>query len=65
MQSLREARKAKGVMAKAVAKHLGVTERTYYNYEQNQGRISIEKAKMICDFIGVPMDEIFLSDKVS
>ena len=65
MQKLREARLAKGVKAKAVAEHIGVTERTYYNYEMSQGDISVDKAKAICDFIGVSVDEIFLSDSVN
>ena len=65
MRTLREARKAKGVKAKAVAEHIGVTERTYYNYEQDQERISIEKAKAICDFLGCTLDEIFFASKVS
>ena len=65
MQGLREARLAKGVMAKAVAEHIGVTERTYYTYEKDPGRISVNNARAICEFIGVPLDEIFLSDDVS
>ena len=62
MAKLRDARKAKGVTAKAVANHLGVTQRTYYNYEQNQGSISIEKALNICDFLGYSLTDIFLPD---
>ena len=62
MAKLREARKAKGVTAKAVANHLGVTQRTYYNYEQNQGSISIDKALDICDFLGYTLTDIFLPE---
>ena len=60
MPKLREARKAKGVTAKAVASHIGVTQRTYYNYEQNPTAISIEKALNICDFLGYKLNDIFL-----
>ena len=62
MPKLRDARKAKGVTAKAVANHLGVTQRTYYNYEQNQNAISIEKALDICDFLGYTLTDIFLPE---
>lgn len=65
MQSLREARKAKGVTARAVARHIGVTERTYYNYEERPERVSIATAKSICDFLGYTLDEIFLNESVN
>ncbi len=65
MKSLREARKAKGVTARAVARHIGVTERTYYNYEEHPEKVSIATAKAICDYLGYTLDEIFLAESVN
>ena len=65
MQTLKEARLAKGIKAESVADALGVTRQTYAKYEANPGEMSIEQAAKACEFIGAPVDEIFLPMMVS
>lgn len=48
-----------GVKQIAVAEHLGVTRQTYSSYEENQGSMSINQARSVCEFLGCSMDEIF------
>ena len=62
MSLLREERKRRGVMAKAVARYLGVTERTYYNYEKNPQSMKIETALKVCEFLNCSIDDIFLAE---
>lgn len=61
MKTIREVRKSKGVTASAVAKHLGVTRQTYAKYEANPEIMSVNHACAICDFLGVPVTEIFFA----
>ena len=61
MKSLKEAREAKGVKAVAVAQHLGITRQTYAKYESNPQEMSVTHAQAVCDFLGVPVSEIFFA----
>lgn len=65
METLKEAREAKGIKLQAVADHLGISRQTYSRYEANQDELSIEQAKAACAFIGCSIDEIFLAKKVN
>lgn len=64
MPSLKEYRMSKGVKASAVARHIGVSQRTYYNYEAKQDKISIGKANAICEFLGCSLDDVFTKDEI-
>lgn len=59
MGTLKEFREQKGVKQTSVAQHLGVTRQTYANYEDNQESMSIGQARAVCDFLGVPVEQIF------
>lgn len=65
MATLREIREANGVKANAVANHLGVTRPTYKKYEDNPSIMSIAQAKAVCEFLHIPLDQIFLISKVN
>lgn len=65
MGTLRDMREKKGVKQQAIADHLGVSRHTYANYENNQESMSIEKAKAVCDFLSVPIDQIFFPSEVN
>lgn len=64
MQTLKEAREAKGVKQVAVADHIGVSRQTYSRYESNPETLSIGQAKAICDFLGYDVRDIFFSNDV-
>ena len=59
MQTLKEAREAKGVKQVAVADHIGVSRQTYSRYESNPETLSIGQAKAICDFLGYDVRDFF------
>lgn len=61
MGTLKEFREQKGVKQTSVAQHLGVTRQTYANYEDNQESMSIGQARAVCDFLGVPVEQIFFA----
>lgn len=63
MQTLKQARIAKGIKMEAVAEAIGVTRQTYTKYEAYQDDMTIEQAAKACEFIGVPMDEIFFAGR--
>ena len=60
MQTLREARKERGVLQKAVAEHLGVSRQTYSRYENAQENMTIEQAKAVCKFLHCSIEDVFL-----
>jgi len=64
MPTLREARKAKRYTAKEMADQIGISERMYYYFETHQGNLRIDKAKVLCDFLGYSLEDIFLPDDV-
>jgi putative transcriptional regulator len=61
--TLKEWRKKKGVKVNAVANYLGVSRQTYCKYENAQEKMSVSQAKAVCDFLDVPVDEIFFVNK--
>ena len=63
MQTLKEAREARGIKQKAVADAISVSRQTYAEYEKHPERISIVTAQRICDFIGCSVSEIFFDMK--
>lgn len=64
MQTLKDAREAKGVKKIAVAEHIGVSRQTYSRYESNPETLSVAQAKAICDFLGYDVRDIFFSRNV-
>jgi DNA-binding XRE family transcriptional regulator len=65
MQTLKEAREARGIKQKAVANALQVSRQTYSNYEKNPDTMPVFRAKAACSFIGCDINEIFFSSGVS
>lgn len=56
---LQEIRKARGFKsAKAFAEHIGMSVRTYTNYEQGVTSLSLEKAWEFADILDCTLDEI-------
>lgn len=53
---LKELRKTKGISQDEVANALGITLRTYQNYEYGQREPNIEMINKIADFFGVTTD---------
>ncbi|EEE17211.1 helix-turn-helix transcriptional regulator [Lancefieldella rimae] len=60
MPRLKEYREAKGVKQSAVAAKLGISRQTYSFYEKNQEKMTFEQAKIVCDFLGTRVSDIFL-----
>lgn len=65
MATLKEIREANGVKAVAVANYLGVSRHTYKKYESDPSVMSIAQARAVCDFLHIPLDEIFLISEVN
>lgn len=61
MKSLKDLREAKGIKQNAVANYLGVSRQTYAQYEQNPDRMTIEQARVVCEFLGEDPADIFLA----
>ncbi|KRO02196.1 hypothetical protein IV60_GL000618 [Lancefieldella rimae] len=57
---MKEYREAKGVKQSAVAAKLGISRQTYSFYEKNQEKMTFEQAKIVCDFLGTRVSDIFL-----
>lgn len=56
---LQELRKKRGYRsARAFAHAIGVQERTYRNYEQNERNLSLEVACNLCDALDCTLDEL-------
>ena len=56
---LQEIRKARGFKsAKAFAEHIGMSVRTYTNYEQGVTSLSLEKAWEFADALGCSLDDL-------
>lgn len=63
MQTLKSIRKEKGITKKAMYQHLGISQKTYDNYERHPSQMRIEMAKSAADYLGVDVSQIFfLSD---
>lgn len=63
MPTLKEMRDSKGLKAKYVAKHIGVSERTYFSYEHAHSRIPVEKAKTLCDLLDCRIEDVLSKDE--
>lgn len=59
MKTLESVRKDKGISKVAVARHIGVTDKTYAKYETHPQMMSIKTAKEVADFLGVDLSDIF------
>lgn len=56
---LQELRKAAGwKSAKAFAEHIGISVRTYTNYEQGARNLMLDTAVMLCNELGCTLDEL-------
>lgn len=56
---LKELRKMRGYRsARAFAASVGIQERTYRNYEQNERSLSLEVACKICDALNCSLDDL-------
>jgi len=65
MQTLKEAREAKGIKQYAVADALNITRQTYAKYEDNPRIMPVGQAEAACKFIGVELRDIFFGSSVS
>ena len=65
MQTLKEAREARGIKQKAVANALNVTRQTYAKYEDNPRSMPVYQAEAACAFIGCNIGDIFFDTDVS
>ena len=63
MNTLKEAREAKGIKIGVIADHLGITRQTYSKYEKDPSKMNVNQAKAACDFIGCSMSDIFFGEK--
>ena len=65
MASLKEMRKEKGYTVEEMADKMGVTSRTYYNYERHPEDLTIAKAVTICTHLECSLEDIFLPERVN
>ena len=65
MQTLKEAREAKGIKQFAVADAINVTRQTYAKYENNPRNMPVYMAEAACEFIGCDIGQIFFGSNVS
>lgn len=56
---LKEARKRKGLMQKEMAEYLGITPRSFQQYEGGKRRPDYETLVAIADHLGVTLDYLF------
>lgn len=56
--TVREWRRVRELSQESVAKSLGIHVNTYQSWEQDPGKISIEKAFEIAKLFGVTLDDI-------
>lgn len=63
MKRLKELRQEKGVTQKEMAEILGYKGISGYNMIENQSNnIGLDKAKIIADYFGVSIEELFFAD---
>lgn len=65
MQTLKQARMAKGIKQNAVADALHITRQTYAKYEDKPSLMTIGQAQAVCSFIGCDINKIFFGEEVS
>ncbi|WP_277070978.1 helix-turn-helix transcriptional regulator [Slackia exigua] len=61
LQTLKQVREARGVSKIAMARHLGITDKTYAVYEKNPKRMRIGVAKEAAKFLGCDIGDIFFA----
>ncbi len=57
-ENLKAIRKERGLSQKQVAKHLGVVESCYANWEQGRTEPSISMLRKLCELFIVNLDEL-------
>lgn len=61
--TLRQARRLADKTQSETAKFLNVCRNTYNKIEQHPSKATIEQAKKLSTFFGLPYDEIFFGDE--
>lgn len=56
--TLEQARKHRGLTQEQIAKMLGMTKRTYIDYEQYKRAFRIDKAVLFAEIVNIPIDNI-------
>lgn len=56
--TLEQARKHRGLTQEQIAKMLGMTKRTYIDYEQYKRAFRIDKAFLFAEIVNIPIDNI-------
>ena len=56
--TLEQHRRLKGYTASEMARRLGITRQTYYNWEAAPEKLTFEKGSEIAEALGVPFDDI-------
>ena len=56
--TLEQARKHRGLTQEQIAKMLGMTKRTYIDYEQYKRAFRIDKAFLFAEIVDIPIDNI-------
>lgn len=56
--TLEQARKHRGLTQEQIAKMLGMTKRTYIDYEQYKRAFRIDKAFLFAEIVGIPINNI-------
>lgn len=60
--TLEQARKHRGLTQEQIAKMLGISKRTYVDYEQYKRAFRIDKAFLFAEIVGIPIDNIIFFD---
>lgn len=58
--SLKELRARKNITQAETAKNIGISVQTYNAWEQDISRVAVGKVKVLAEFFGVTIGEIFL-----
>lgn len=58
MKNLRKFRNAAKMSGEQVARQIGVSVQTYYNWEQGRNEPGARKIKLLADLFGVSVDEL-------
>lgn len=60
--SIREVRLNKGIRSKTISDLIGIKRITYYKKETGAVKFSLDEAKKIADFMGMPIEEVFFAE---
>ena len=60
--TLEQARKHRGLTQEQIAKMLGISKRTYIDYEQYKRAFRIDKAFLFAEIVGIPINNIIFFD---